>query len=1023
MRILLLFIAAWLAMPSFAQESVRLSGIVKNSKGEQIPGVNVFVKKNQKLGTVTDTAGRFLLKVPLGSTVVFTFVGYDVFEYKATGSADMLVIELKEGDHNIDEVVISTGVGGQQRKISVVGAISTVDPKELQVPGTQLSNMLGGRLAGVISLQSSGEPGKNIADFWVRGISTFGANSRALVLIDGLEGDLNSIDPADVETFSVLKDASATAVYGVRGANGVVLITTKKGGQSKLQITARVNYTLSLLKRMPRYMGAYEYAKLANEARVVRGDQPIYSPQELEIIEYGLDMDLFPDVNWQKEIIKPYGIQQTYYASARGGGSVVSYFLSLGTAQESAAYRLDPSSPYKSNSGYNTYTYRSNLDMKLTNRTKLYFGTEGFLDRRMQPGIANTNDLWAAQSQLTPLLIPKVYSSGQLPAYGTGANYSPYVMLNYTGRSSSQRNNFMATLALYQNLEDIVKGLTWRVQGAFNSNNDFNERRWVLPRMFYASSRAVDGSLQLIKKLDPITANYSYGQQQYRRYHLESTINYERVFEKVHRFSALAYYYMQDSKGTSGLSNSLSAISLRYQGLSGRLTYGYNDTYMVDLNFGYTGSENFQRGRRFGFFPSIAGGWVPTSYEWVKKQLPWLNFIKFRGSYGIVGNDRISNKRFPYLTIINENAGAGWGSTVGGINESNIGADNLRWERSIKANLGIDARMFKDKFSFTIDIFRDVRDGIFQQRTQIPDYAGLLQMPYGNVGAMESFGTDGNFAFQQSINEKLSFVIRGNFTYSENMVNNWEMADPKYDYQRISGYPLNVVRGYLATGLFRDEQDVESSPKQVFGSKVMPGDIKYKDVNGDGTINSDDRVVISYTNYPRLMFGIGGQISYKNLSVGILFKGTGRNYFYHVGNGAGMGYMPFFNNEVGNVLTMFANPNSRWIPASYSGTPATENPDAKFPRLTYGYNANNSQLSTYWKRDARYIRLQEITLSYRLNTNVLKKLGLKSVDLQLIGYNIYSWDKVRMWDPEQASSNGRSYPIPARYTFQAYFNF
>jgi hypothetical protein len=289
---------------------------------------------------------------------------------------------------------------------------------------------------------------------------------------------------------------------------------------------------------------------------------------------------------------------------------------------------------------------------------------------------------------------------------------------------------------------------------------------------------------------------------------------------------------------------------------------------------------------------------------------------------------------------------------------------------------------------------------------------------------MKSYGADGTVSYTHTINDDMNFTVRGNFTYSRNEVGNWEQAPQKYSYQEYNGYPSGAIRGYIATGLFRDEQDVASSPVQSFSTVCLPGDIKYKDVNGDGRIDTDDQVPLSDPTYPRLMYGFGGEFRYKNFTVGILFKGTGNTDFYHVGQGGnGMGYVPFHGEQVGNVLTIVADQKNRWTPASYSGDPSTENPNARFPRLDYGYNANNSQLSTWWKGNSRYLRLQEITLNYNLQRDFLRKVGISSVDLQLVGSNLYVWDKVDLWDPEQAQANGRAYPIPARYTFQLYLNF
>jgi len=1025
-----------------AQQSFNMGGTVYDEEGQTLPGVSVYLKGRAIIGTTSDVNGVFKVRANKGDIIVFSFVGYENFEYAVENENDNMNINMKPSATQIEEVVV-TGLG-TQRRISIVGAVTSVDVKEIQTPATSIANMVGGRVPGVISMVSSGEPGKNLAEFWIRGIGTFGASSSALVLIDGLEGDLNNVDPADVESFSILKDASATAVYGVRGANGVVLITTKRGASGKLNITARANITMSHIDRMPKYLRAYDYARLANEARVGRGDEPIYDDREMKFIQYHLDDDLYPDIDWQKETMKRNGFQQTYYMSAQGGAETARYFLSLGTSSEGASYKVAPDNTIRTGVGYNTYNYRVNLDVNMTKSTTFYFGADGYLSLRKQPGWANTDDLWNAQSMLTPLTVPIRYSNGQLPSYGVGGNaISPYVVLNHTGTQVNKTYTGKATLAIVQDFSMFIENLKLKVQGAYDTQSWLDESRYILPELYRASGRDVLGNLQTARVVEAVTAQYINYQRQYRKYHFESTLTWDRVIDMDHRVSFLVYYYMSDQQNTKDIEEvsigrrSMTAIPKRYQGLSSRITYGFKDTYMIDFNFGYTGSENFEPGKQFGFFPSAAIGWIPTNYQWSRDKLAWLNYLKIRASYGSVGSDRIANFRFPYLTLVQEYAGTSWGYSGPGITETQFAANNLLWEKALKADVGIEGRLFGEHLSFVVDFFNDTRDGIFQLRESIPEYVGLIYSarPYGNVGRMRSYGSDGNIAFTHEISKDWSFTVRGNYTYSQNEVLNWEQAAQKYPYQAYNGYPNDRIQGYIALGLFKDEQDVASSPVQTFGGqKVLPGDIKYKDINGDGMIDSDDRVFLSDPTFPRLMYGFGGEIRYKNITLGIMFKGTGKTDFYHVGywhkdfGTNGPGYMPFIYGETGNVLSLVNDPANRWVPRDYAMTHGidpskAENPNARFPRLSYGYYANNSQLSTFWKGDCRYLRLQEVTLNYHLRQVFLQRAGIQSVDIQFVGNNLYIWDKVKNWDPEQAFRNGRAYPIPSRYTLQLYLNF
>jgi TonB-linked SusC/RagA family outer membrane protein len=1028
-----ILLSVCMALPAQQQPVFVMKGTVYDEAGQTLPGATVYLKNRVTTGAITDMDGKFTIRAQRGDVLVFSFVGYQNVEIPVMEEKQDMEVHFTDEAQAIEEVVVTAL--GTQRKISSLAAVTTIDVKELQQPVASVANLLGGRVAGVISMQTSGEPGKNISEFWVRGIGTFGANASALVLIDGLEGNINNIDPADIESFSVLKDASATAVYGVRGANGVVLITTKRGQEGRLSITGRVNYTLSHLGHVPEYLRAYDYALLANEAREVRGEAPLYSSVELDIIRDGTDRDMYPDVSWQDEILRRNSFKQTYYLSARGGAQVAKYFVSLGGSSETAAYKYDRKSAYSANAGYNTYNYRANIDLELSPSTTLFFGTDGFLAVTNSPGIASTDYIWQAQAQLNPLLLPTMYSNGQYPAAGNGSQISPTVMINNMGKRSNQEYRGKVTMSLNQDLSMLVEGLKFRLQGAYDLTSWFSEQRYIQPALYQAVGRDSQGNLVTILRVAERSAGYSRSTDQFRKYHMESTVNYDKLIGNDHRVSALVYYYISDQKKASDGVSNLSAIPVRYQGVSSRLTYGFRDTYMIDFNFGYTGSENFQPGKQYGFFPSVALGWVPSGYQFVKDNMEWVSFFKIRGSYGSVGNDRISSRRFPYLTTVNRSTVSPWGSaSTMSVSEATIGADNLEWEQAVKADLGIEGRFFKDRLSFVVDIFQDQRDGIFMQRVQVPNYAGLPSMPYGNVGKMKSYGTDGNVSYLHEINKEMSFTIRGNFTYSKNNVQNWEESNPKYPYQAVSGYPYGVLRGYQALGLFKNEYDVETSPLQTFGS-VMPGDIKYRDVNGDGRIDSDDQTPLSYSTYPLLMYGFGGEFRYKDFTVGILFKGTGKTDFFHVGQyitsygNNGAGYVPFYQGLYGNVLSVAGDPANRWIPASYAAEqgidPAlAENPDAMYPRLQYGYNSNNAQLSDFWKDDARYLRLQEITVNYNYKKSFLKKIGVSSVDFQLVANNLYVWSrgKVKKFDPEQAHYNGQVYPIPTTYTLQIYLN-
>ena len=1019
--ILTVFIISVNAM--FAQSGLTAAGLVMTQDGESVIGATVTVKEDPGKGVITDTDGRFKMNgLSKGQTLVISYIGYKDATVKVTKTDERMRIVLEEDISDLEEVVV---VGhATQRKISVVGAVTNVEVKDLNVPATSVSNMLGARVPGIIAVTRSGEPGKDFSEFWIRGISTFGASSGALVLIDGVEGDLNLVDPEDIESFSILKDASATAVYGTRGANGVVLVTTKKGVAGKLKVNVKANVGLSYSPRMPEYVGAYEYATLANEAALSRGMNPIFSDVDMALFKNGMDPDLHPDVNWRDVILKDYTWNQQYHLSASGGGEVARYYMSMGFQNKEAIFKQDKGiNKYDTNVNYKQYNFRANIEVNMTKSTILNLNLETILVNQNSPGYGDNSDaLWEAQANLTPVTVPILYSTGQFPTYGTNnSEMSPYILLNHTGYRNYFGNTSNLILSLRQDLSMLTKGLSATVLFNFNSNGKMWASRSKTPELYYATERNRDGSLNLTKVTDAVPQGYSGWEEVDRKYYFEARANYERLFNKTHRVTGLIHFYLQDYVNSKN-KTPLTAIPKRYVGLSSRLTYSWKDTYLIEANLGYTGSEAFENGKKFGLFPAISGGWIPTQYQFMKDALPFLSYLKFRASYGEVGNDKLTwddSVRFPYLTIIG-NGGSGIWNSGSGLTETQVGSNNLRWEKAAKTNFGIDMKLFGDRFDMTVDFFKDIRSGIYQQRASTPAEMGLVTLPWANVGKMKSWGIDGHVAYTHTFTPDTYITVRANFTQSKNEILEFEESIKRYPYQSAVGYQSGINRGLIALGLFKDEADIENSPQQNLGSVVLPGDIKYKDVNGDGVVDDGDVVPLEYSNTQQIQYGLGTEFNYKNWNLSVLFEGTARMKYF-VG---GSGYYPFANEDTGNILTMVADPNNRWISAEISGDPSTENPNAKFPRLTYGNNSNNNRASTFWLRDGSYLRLKNVTLAYSTQNKLFKKVGIQNATFSLIGENLWLWDKGdKIFDPTQASSNGAKYPIQRVITLQCNLNF
>ncbi|WP_029905291.1 TonB-dependent receptor [Prevotella sp. 10(H)] len=1005
---------------------VEVTGRVTDVADEPLIGASVSVKNTVGLGVITDADGKFKITVNAYSQLVITYIGFVKQEVQIKDTNTELKIVLKEDVSNVIEEVTITGTG-PQKKATLTGAISTVDVGLLKTSSSSITNALAGNVAGVLAMQTSGQPGQNTSEFWVRGISTFGAGSSALVLVDGFERNLNEINVEDIESFSVLKDASTTAIYGSRGANGVILVTTKRGRSGKISVNAKAEVSYSSRTFTPEFVDGHTYALLLNEARTTRNLQPSFSNQELDLYRSGLDADLYPNVDWLDLLLKDGAPTYRANIDLSGGGETARYFVSTSYVDEGGMFRADNAvKDYKTNTNYSRWNYRLNLDIDITKSTLLKVGVSGALERQNQPGFSQ-DDIWHSALGQNPIAIPIKYSNGYFPSYGEGVRTNPWVMSTQSGYNESWKNTIQTNAVLEQNLGFITQGLKFTGRFGFDTFNDNNIQRRKIPELWKASRRRNSaGEIDFTRVMAEMLMSQSSGSNGSRRTNFEAELNYDRAFNTDHRVGTTIKYTQGANKNTANVGDDIRAgIEKRNQTLAGRFTYSWKSRYLFDFNFGYNGSENFAKGHQFGFFPAFSVAWNVAEEDFIKKKFDWLTMFKIRYSYGEVGNDNItdSNNRFPYFSSFvskayNKDAdngkerwkdGYNWGDIdspypFSDLTYSIISSKDVTWEKSKKHDVGLDVYIFNDKFNLTVDYFYEKRTGIYMDRNYIPAIVGLQgTVPKANLGSTLLKGFDGNFAVHHTI-DKVKLALRGNFTYSKNEIREADEQYSNYPYTMRAGYRINQNRGLIAEGLFKDYEDIRDSPTQTFGD-VMPGDIKYKDVNGDGKIDDNDVVPIGSTAKPNLIYGLGLAVEWNNFDFNILFQGAGKSSFFI----DGFTVYPFSSGDWGNILTDVVKSN-RWILGE------NEDVNAEYPRLSFNGNANNYRSSTYWLRDGKYLRLKNLEIGYRLPNKITNKIMLKDARLYFMATNLLTFSKFKLWDPELGSSNGQRYPLSRTFT-------
>ena len=1010
-KIALLFSALFLCCFTLKSENIRIVGDVRYSSGETAIGVSISLK-GTTVRAITDIDGNYIISGPEDGVLVFSYLGFETQEVKIDGRT-LIDVVLVESISDLDEVVV---VGyGVQRRISTVGSQSGIrNVQDLKQPVATLSSVLAGRISGVIGMQRTGEAGRDDnTQIWIRGVSTT-TSSKPLILVDGVERSFVNIDPEDIESFQVLKDASATAVYGVRGANGVIIINTKKGTKTKPRIKVEYNYGITSFTKVPELADGITYMQMANEASINKGFAPVYSEETIRKTYTQEDPYLYPNVNWMKELFKQNGYNQKLNVNAMGGSEFAQYYVSLGYYNEGGLYEKRSDERYDGSMDFHRVNFVSNLTMQVTKTTEIDLGVNGEISDYNTPYFS-AEDVFREVLVTYPTLFPVSYPDKRIPYVNNGGNVrNPYAMVYRMGSNKRNTSETRTNLTVKQNLDFVLKGLSARALVAydFHMRNDI-QRTGDNPVRFQATGRDENNEL-IYQRTDNRTGDSAWGynkhQWGHRQYYLESALNYSEIFDK-HRVSGMFLYNMTDySNITAG--ELIHAMPFRNLGIAGRGTYSYDDRYFGEVNFGYNGAENFVPSQRYGFFPSFGVAWVPSNEAFMESVTDKLQFLKFRFSWGQAGNSTLDNRpkgendeRFVYLSTVGGGNGYYFGTNdnprqFGGTSVGRPGVA-VTWETSTKTNLGIDFNTWKNSLEIQIDLFKERRENIFLRRAAVPDYLGIVDLPYGNLGIVENRGFEVSADLIKQFGE-LEFMFKGNISYSENKYIENDEAQRPYPWLNAYGHALNTKKGYIADGFYTQDDIDNPEVAKPLGITVKPGDLKFRNLNpeDDNIIDANDKAYIGYPEIPRIVYGLGLTLGYKNFTFGAFFQGVAQRSI----SLSATSFTPFVDSSTKGNL--FANVVERWNPDNPSD-------NALWPRLDYGLSENteNYAESTFWLRDGSYLRLKTLDLGYTVPASITKKYNLSNLRFYVLAHNVLTFTKFDMWDVElDPSRNGMAYP-------------
>lgn len=1018
-----------------------VTGVVTDANdGEPLVQAAVMVEGDPSSTVVTNIDGEFSIKIKAGiknPVLQVTSIGYEKALVPVEDMAN-LKIQLKPSDNALNEVVV---VGsGTQKKVSVTGAIAQLKGDELKMPASTLTNSLAGKFAGVYANNTTGQPGSG-AEFYIRGISNFSNKSATpLILLDDVEissSDLNYIPAENIASFSVLKDASATAIYGARGANGVMIITTKGGDyNTKTKVNVSFENAFNILDDLPDFVDGATYMELYNKAQFYRtpGQAATYSDTQIERTRSGKNPYLYPDVDWGKTLFKKMATRQRANINVSGGGSKVKYYMSLEVLHENGHYNVEKLYSWNNNIQNYNYTFQNNISYKLTSTTTVSMNMNAQIRQNVRPNV-NAETLFGYVQLYNPVLFPVKFPAregydqilfGSLDYTSTYFVDNPYAKMNSSYYQSNE-NTTNTVIKIDQNFDFITKGLKFQGWVNFKNWGQKYYSRSITPYKYKAAANAgADGDwenpifpLQKLADGTNYIAESDLTNNGDNTFELQANLNYSRVFAGKHDVTAMVLYRMREYRENKLLPN-------RNQGISGRVTYDYDHRYLAEFNFGYNGTERLAKGKRFGFFPAGSLGWVISNESFWQPLSDVVSHFKIRGSYGLVGSDDLAKPNGAYFLFFDQLTGgvidgltwypgaggsAGWGATLGGPQVLYYGSRDITWEKVKKMDIGVDLRFFNDALGLTLDYFVDKRYDMFMKRNSWPSMLGYGDMmPYAEVGRAENRGFEGSVTYNKNLNSETSISFTGNFTYNKNKLVNADELNYRYKWQRQTGLPLNHTRGYIAEGLFRSQEEIDNSPVQNLGSTVMVGDIKYRDLNGDGQINQDDQTMISqYGTVPALQYGFGATLNWRSFDFGFFFTGSAKRKILLSGammNGVSNNIAPFqpgSGTTPRNVLS--------WI-ADNAFDPEKGNFDAKYPLMGIqsAQVANNTVASTYWMRNGDFLRLRNIEIGWSF------PLGR----VYLSGVNLVNFTSFKFWDPELKS--WYSYPLQRTVNVGVQFN-